>query len=111
MRVLLLRSRQVALEVTPRDKLQDEIRAASLLANLVKGHNIGVIERRDDPGFGAKPPDQHFGRVGSARPNRLESDDAVEPLVPGFVNHAHSTPRDFVEQFEFAKSEATPEVV
>ena len=87
----------MALEVATGNQLENEVGAAVMLADFIEGDDVGVIEGRDDLGLGAKPSVEHFGGTCDARVNGFERHDAIESLVPGFVDDPHSASGDLVE--------------
>jgi hypothetical protein len=99
---ILAESRDMALQVAAGDQFEDEVRAAAMLTDLVERHDVRVVERSDHLGFEAQPAERLSSRPQDACPDRLEGDDAIEPLVPGLVDKSHPAAGDLVEQLELA---------
>ena len=92
------RQQQIGLERAPGDamlqrrpveELHDEERAAVLLADVVDGADVGVIQRRRGPRLAAESG-QRLGIVGEVGRQELQRDEALQPRVLGFVHDAHA---------------------
>ena len=99
---MVSRSLGVPLQVAAGDELEHEVRPAAVLTDLVERHNVRVVERGDDFGFEPQSAKVFFIRPQYIGPYRLQGDDAIEPLVPGFEDESHPAAGDLVEQLEFA---------
>ena len=69
-----------------------------VLANLVDGADVGMVQRRCGAGFAAEAF-EGLGIVGSIVGQKLESDKAAQLGVFSFVDHTHAAA---AEQFEDA---------
>ena len=77
------------LQRRPVEELHDEERAAVLLADIVDGADVGVIQRRRGARLAAESG-QGLGIVGEVRRQELQRDEALQPRILGFVDDAHS---------------------
>lgn len=76
--------------------------AALVLADLVDGDDVRVVEVGGGLGLGAEALD--LGVAGEAAgENHLEGDGAVEADLPCPPHHAHAAARDFLEQLVVAE--------
>jgi hypothetical protein len=96
-------SRQVLREAPAVDQLHREVEPPLVLADLVNGHDVGVIELGRVLGLGAEARDL-LGRRQVAGENHLQRDHAVEPDVPRLEHHAHSSAGDLLDQLVIAES-------
>ena len=71
------------------EELHDEESAASFLADVVNGADIGMVESGCSFGFAAKTL-QRLAVLRQVFGKKLESDEAAETSVLGLVNHAHT---------------------
>ncbi len=79
-------------EVLERDaveELHDEEGAAALLANVVDGADVGMVQRRGGLGLAAKAL-EGLAILREIVGKKLEGDEAAETRVLGFVDHAHA---------------------
>ena len=76
------------LQRRPVEELHDEERAAVLLADVVDGADVGVVQRRRGPRLAAESG-QGLGIVGEVWRQELQRDEALQPRILGFVDHAH----------------------
>src|ERR1700694_907130 len=70
-------------------KFHDDERLAILLANIVDGANVGMIEGRGGLGLAAKSL-QRLAVFGDILGEKLQRDETVKPCVLSFVNNSHA---------------------
>jgi hypothetical protein len=76
------------------EQLHDEEGPALVLADVIYGADVGMIESGSSAGFALEAFDgQAIG--GHVFWKKLESDEAVEARVLGFVDDAHAAPAEF----------------
>src|SRR5262249_53118987 len=79
-----------------------EVVPAVVLADLVNGHDVRMIEVGDGSRFGAEA--LHFRRGRQlAGEDHLQGDDAVEGNLPGPVDDAHAAAADLAQQLVVAE--------
>ena len=71
---------------------------AVVLADLMDGADVGVVQRRSGAGFAAEAFES-LGIVGGIVREKLEGDETAEESVFGFVDHTHPAA---AEQFQNA---------
>jgi hypothetical protein len=84
------------------DEVHGEERLAIVLANVVNGDDVGMLQRRGGAGLGPKPLEE-VGATELAKREQLERDHAVELELPGPVNGAHASAANFFEHFVIPK--------
>src|SRR4030095_7677075 len=94
---------KVLLETGPFAQPHAEEMLAVLLAHLVNGHDVRVIQVRRSLRLGAKALDQRIGRQRSAD-NRLQRHQAIQTDLSRLEDDAHSAASNLVEQFVLAES-------
>ncbi len=80
----------------PFEKLHRDKGVAILVANIVDGADVGMIES----GGGLRLPSKSRQRLcisGHLVRQKLECDETVQPRVFGFVNHAHAAAAQFFQ--------------
>ena len=77
------------LQRRPVEELHDEERAAVLLADIVDGADVGVVQRRCGARLAAESG-QGLGIFREVRRQELQRDEALQPRILGFVHDAHS---------------------
>ena len=85
-----------------RDKVHRVEVLAVHLADLVDGHDVGVIKLGGGTGLDMEAADFVRAREPLA-PDHLQRHDAVERPLPRLEDHAHAAARDLAEQFVIAK--------
>ena len=70
--------------------------------DLVNRHDVRMFELGGGFGFDQESP-QHDRRSQVGIEHHFEGDDAVEADLPGFVNHAHSTTPNLLQQLVVAE--------
>ncbi len=89
-------------EAPPFDKLHGEVRPALEVADVVYLHDVGVSQGRG--GLGLAPETFPFIQAGKiAGQKHLESDRAVEALIPRPVHNTHAAPAQLVLHFVAAE--------
>ena len=83
------------------DQLHAEIRLLVVLADIVNGDNVGMVEQGGRLGFQTEAG-HVFGQGQTAGADHLEGDDSVERAMPGFVNHPHAAAGDLFDHFVLA---------
>jgi hypothetical protein len=79
-----------------------EERLTLVLAHLVNGYDVRVLQRGSGLGLGAEPTHELGPRERGAD-HHFEGDNAVQASLPGSVNHAHSPTGDFLQQLVVAE--------
>jgi hypothetical protein len=85
------------------NELHAEVLLAVVLADLVDGDDVGVVERGDGLGL----PAEALALLGGgqlAREDHLEGDDAVERHLARLVHHPHPAAGDLFEQLVVAEA-------
>ena len=77
------------LQRQPLEEFHHEERASVLLADIVDGADVGVIQRRCGTRLAAEPS-KSLGILGEVRGQGLQRSEALQPRVLSFVDHAHS---------------------
>ena len=77
------------LQRRPVEELHDEERAAVVLADIVDGADVGVVQRRCGARLAAESL-QGLGIVGEVGRQELQRDEALQPRILGFVDDAHA---------------------
>ena len=86
-----------AAEAPALDQFHGEVVLAVLLADLVDGHDVGVIERCGGLGFALEA--LNVGRGGElSGENHLDGDQAIEAQLQGLVHHSHAAARQFFQK-------------
>src|SRR4051812_6289368 len=67
-------------------------------ADVVDGHDIGMLQGSGSSRFCSKAPDEISGRE-LPRQNHLYRNRASQTFLAGFVNNAHPSSRDLLQQF------------
>jgi hypothetical protein len=89
-------------QALPFDEIHREKALALVLADFVDGDDVWVLQSRRRFGFGAEA--RHVVLAGQLpRQDHLERDDAVEPHLPGLVDHTHAAAGDLVQPLVFAE--------
>ena len=93
-------------KVGPVDKLHEEIKDRAVLAEVVNSDDAGVAELGEGPRFASETLGEsriltEFGR------QHLEGDEAVEPDLPGLVDHTHAALAQDFENFQVRKMGAS----
>ena len=91
------------LQRRPVEELHDEERAAVLLADIVNGADVGVIQRRRGACLAAESR-QGLGIVGEVWRQELQRDEALQPGILGFVDDAHSAAAQLLERCGSARA-------
>ena len=89
-------------QVLSLDIFHREVVLTIVLAHLVDGHDVGVMQigRR----LGLRQEALQRGGIGQlARQNHFYRHNAVETHLPGLVDHAHSASSDFLQQLVIAE--------
>ena len=73
-----------------------------MLADLINGDDVGMVEVGHRLGLGPKTGDVARGCQGTLE-NHLEGDDPVQRDLPGLVDDAHPSPRDLLDQLVIAE--------
>ena len=99
------RQQRVQLHRTPGDHvlqghaieiLHGDKRLAVLLANVVNGADVGMVQRRSRLRLALKAAER-LGILGHFIGQELEGDKAMQPGVFGFVNHTHPAAAQLVD--------------
>ena len=87
------------------DQLHGEVRLAFVLADLVDGNDVGMLETGRGLSFMAKSFYERFaGKLASEE--HFERDHSVQTELVRAINHAHATTRDFGDEFIVAQRRA-----
>src|SRR6202035_5918822 len=78
------------------EKRDDEESLALLLADVVNGADVGMIQSGRGLGFAAKALER-LTVLGEIFGEKLEGDEAVEARVFRFVNHTHAAATEFLD--------------
>ena len=78
--------------------LKDKVRASRGLADIVNLHDVGMLQARKRRGLGAKAG-QVLGACLNPLQNHLQRHGALEPELPGLVNHPHAASSQFPQDF------------
>ena len=76
--------------------LHDDVGAAFLIADVVDGADVGMVESGGGAGFALEAA-QSLRVAGDLVGEKFEGDEAVEASVFGFVDHAHAATAEFLE--------------
>ena len=82
-----------ALEIDPLDVAHGDVESAPVLAGVVDGDDVGVIDRRGNARLAQKPLAEALV-LGEVWGQKLERHLAPQPLVVGAVDDAHTTAAD-----------------
>ncbi len=88
-----------AIEVLPLDIPHREIMDAFVLANVIDGHNVIVIELGCGLGFDQKTPDLHVARAMHGRQN-FQRDFAPQSFLGGQIDDAHAAMAQLLSQLK-----------
>ena len=77
-------------------KFHGDERLAVLLANVVDGANVGMVQRRSRLRFTPKAF-QRLSVVGHIFGQKLEGYEAVQPGILGLIHHTHATAAELVD--------------
>ena len=83
------RARDAMLQRHAVQKLHGDEGLAVLLADVVDGADVGMIQRGSGPGFAAEAV-QGLRVAGDLVGQELEGDEAMQPRVLGLVDHTHT---------------------
>ena len=85
------------------DEIHREVADPLVLADLVNGDNVGVLQPGRGGGLGAEPAD--IFRAGKLAGGKyLDGDNPAQAALAGFVDHPHAAARDFLDQLIVAES-------
>src|SRR5271166_6624841 len=82
-------ARDVMLERHPVQRLHHHEGVPILLADVVEGADVRMVQRRSGPGF-APEARQRVGVMGYVGRQELEGDEAAEAYVVGLVHYSHT---------------------
>ena len=97
-RIVLQRGTDFLQTSAGREFHAEEREAVFALAHFVDGQNVRMIEARGGLRFAAEAGER-FAGVGVIPQDPFHGDDAAGMALPRAVDHAHSAPPDFLEDF------------
>ena len=93
----------VPFEIAACDQLEGDEGYSAILAHLVDGHDLGMVEPGDRCGLDAEPVDRVGIILESGGPDRLQRHDTAELLLSCFENDSHPATGDFFDQVVLAE--------
>ena len=80
----------------PVEELHDEERAAALLADVVDGADVGVVQRRGGPCLAAESG-QRLGITSKVGRQELQRDEALQARILGLVHDTHAAAAELLD--------------